>query len=82
MNQVEFVDMDGMPVHGLALLGAGGDIWVTFYRPWWDVASWLWYWLSPGKKAWTQVRKADNGKVCVRAVRVAKKHIRVSSVGK
>ena len=74
---IEFVGDDGQPVNGIALIEANGQVWRTFARPWWDLASWFWWWLTPGKRKWVQVRRVDDSKVRVRAVLLARKHIRV-----
>lgn len=77
MKSVEFVDVDARPVNGLALIDGQGRVWRTFSRPWWDIASWLWWWLTPGDKCWVQVRRADESKVRVRAAMLATNHVRV-----
>jgi hypothetical protein len=75
MGQLELVEMNAYPVHGMAVL-FGQEVWLTFSRPWWDFASWFWYWLAPGKRKWLLVRK-DGQRVRVRAVRVSKRIITV-----
>ena len=72
---VEIIHTDAMRVHGLAIM-TGDEVWLTFGHPWWNLQAWLWYWLTPGKKAWVQVNTRKNGRIRVRAVRLAKSHIR------
>src|SRR4051812_18989182 len=70
-EQIEIVESQAFAVDGLAIMDKTGAVWRTHSRPWWDVASWLWWFLSPGDKKWVQVRQAT-GKVRIRAVCVAK----------
>lgn len=80
VTTIEFVGDDGQTVNGIALIDRDGRVWRTFARPWWDIASWLWWWLSPGEKKWVVVRRVDRTKVRVRAVRLARKHVRVGGL--
>ena len=77
MSTVEIVEAQAYRQHGLLLLEASGAAWLTFSRPWWDAASWLWFWLAPGPKKWVHVRREDGRKVRIRAVRLAKTHVRI-----
>lgn len=79
---IELIETQAIHVDGFALVDAKGAVWRTFARPWWDIASWLWWWLSPGEKKWVQVRKDDGQKVRIRAVKLSGRHIRVGTPGK
>lgn len=74
---IEIVARASHDVDGLALIDARDQVWRTFARPWWDVASWLWFWLAPGARRWVLVRDASGKRVRVRAFRVAKRHVRI-----
>lgn len=77
---VEIVDSRSFGVDGLALIERSGSVWRTFSRPWWDLSSWLWWWLMPGVKKFVLLRKSNGRKVRVRAVRVSKRHVYIGSV--
>lgn len=74
---IEFIGDDGQAVDGIALIEINGQVWRTFARPWWDLSSLLWWWLMPGQKKWVQLRRADKSKVRVRAILLARKHVRL-----
>lgn len=76
---IEIVEAQAHHVHRIAAIDASGAVWPTFSRPWWDIASWAWWLLMPGPKKWIQIRQASGRKVRVRAVRLAKSHIRIGS---
>jgi hypothetical protein len=78
-TNVEIIEIDGSDHTGTALHDASGQVWLTFARPWWDVASWLWWWLVPGPRRWVVLRKASGGKVRIRACRIATKLVRIST---
>ena len=75
---VEIVHTASKSVNRLAVVTPLDEVWVTFQQPWWHLASWLWWFLSPGKKAWILVSTADGRRVRVRACRVAKNLVRSS----
>jgi hypothetical protein len=75
----EIVHTEGKQTDGLVFLDPKGGVWLTFLRPWWDLASWLWWVLSPGPKRWLVVTH-DKKKVRVRAVQVAPSHIRMGAL--
>lgn len=76
-STVEFVTKDNRSVHGLGLIEINNTVWVTFAKPWWDLASWFWYWLAPGDKKWVQVRKIDGTKIRIRAIQLSNNCIRL-----
>jgi hypothetical protein len=80
-DQIEFVSSNAKSTNALALIDAQGAVWYTFARPWWDIASWLWWVLTPGRKQWVIVRKDDNRKIRVRAVRLTGTHVRIGKSG-
>lgn len=80
-DQIEFVQSESLGENALALIDKEGAVWYTFSRPWWDLASWLWWFLTPGRKKWVVARKVGNVKVRIRAVKLTKKHVRVHKAG-
>jgi hypothetical protein len=73
---VDVVELAGVEVDRIAILDRHGALWITFAAPWWDAPRWLWWWLSPGRRAWLQV--AREGRTArVRAVRVARRVFRI-----
>ena len=77
VTTIEFVGDDGQSMDGVALIDTEDRVWRTFARPWWDIASWFWWWLAPGRKVWVVLRRADASKVRVRAVLLARRHVRI-----
>lgn len=77
-THVEVVEIDATDTTGLALLDKSGQVWLTFARPWWDISSWLWWWLTPGRSAFVLLRKST-GRVRVRAKQVAKRQVQIGS---
>lgn len=77
MTTIEIVDSESRSQNGLALIEVSGAVWYTFSRPWWDISSWFWWWLTPGQKKWVFVRKASGQRVRIRAVKLTDKHIRL-----
>lgn len=59
---------------GIVFVRDDGKVMVTFARPWWDLAGWLWWFLCPWSKTrmWIQVfvNGAPAERVSVRALRV------------
>lgn len=77
MTEIKVIHYDARSQHGTALLCSDGTVWVSVAPSWWDVATWLWWWLAPSdRKAWVVLR---TGKASVRsrAIRVARKHVRL-----
>jgi hypothetical protein len=80
---IEIVDTQTYgAVDALALIDGQGRVWRTFVRPWWDIASWLWWWLFPGDKKLVQVRQEGGKRTRIRAVKIADKHVRIGSPSK
>ena len=61
---------------------AGDDsIWIPLCPPWWDLASWFWWWLAPvDRKAWMTLKLRDGTTVRTRALRIARGYIRIGTV--
>ena len=74
---VEIVHTEAANVSGLAVVSSRDEVWVTFHEPWWHLASWIWWALSPGKKAWLLIGTADGRRVRVRAWRASRTIVKV-----
>ena len=73
---VEIVSTEGVAVNGIVVLKAD-EVWVTFGARWWALSRWLWWWLTPGKKAWLLVNaRGHDERIRVRAVRISCQHLR------
>lgn len=79
---VEIVERRALREHRTVLLDQHEHVWLTFARPWWDLASWFWFWLSPGTKKWMVVRCASGKKVRIRAIRISRKVVRMGDASK
>jgi len=75
-THVEIVEIDAGDMGGISLHDTSGQVWLTFARPWWDISSWLWWWLTPGRSAFALLRKPA-GRVRVRIKRVATKQVHI-----
>jgi len=74
----EIVSTDAFAIDGLTFIASDDSVWLTFLRPKWDVASWLWWWLYPGKKGFVLLRiRGEKLRVRTRCVRVASTHVRL-----
>lgn len=74
------VETHAYDVHRTVLIDDKDRAWVTFCRPWWDLSSWLWWWLTPGRACWlvVDVRRGERVlKARVRAKRVGRKTVRI-----
>ena len=79
MSEIRIVETQTHHVNGIALIEESGAVWFTFSRPWWDLASWLWWLLAPGEKRWAHIRDDNNKKVRIRAVHMATKYLKVGT---
>lgn len=75
------------PAYGTALIADDDSVWIAVRARWWDLATWIWWWLSPfDRKAIVVLRVGDGiggiTKVRARAVRVSKRYVRVRNLGK
>ena len=75
---VEIVEVRNEHVHGLMLIDEKDQVWLTFVRPWWDLASWAWWHLSNGSKRWIIIRRGGE-ELRVRAVRLSRTYYRMGT---
>lgn len=82
-TEVEVLKLPESGTESLSFIAKDGSVWVVFYPEWWDIASLLWWWLTPkDKKAWIQVKRNGEGTIRARAVRVSRTHVRIGNVDK
>lgn len=74
MSNLELVAQEAYDLHRSVML-VENEVWLTMSTPWWDLASWVWWWLTPGRTRWLIVR-GESGRARVRAKRIAKRHFR------
>jgi hypothetical protein len=79
MAQIDIIDMKSDGAHGIVIIDSEGACWLTFSRPSWDLASHIWFWLSPGVKKWIIVRHTNGRKTRVKAVCLANNHVRIAA---
>jgi hypothetical protein len=77
---VEF-DLKG-PAYGTALIAQDDSVWVVIEPKWWDVASWIWWWLCPSDRRASVTLHCHNSsggvvRIHGRALRIARTHVRV-----
>jgi hypothetical protein len=78
--QHQIVYVQAFPQHGLAVVFPDDSVWVTVAVRWWDLATQLWWWLSPAdKKGWLILTTADGNKVRSRAIRIATRHLHIGT---
>jgi hypothetical protein len=80
---IKVIKVDAREQHGTAILPPDESVWVTLAPAWWDIATWLWWWLAPSdRKAWLALRTRSGGYVRSRAIRVAHRHVRIGYIPK
>ncbi len=77
---IEIIETRVYEADRLAIITMNDAVWLTFERPWWDIASWIWWWLSPGKKAWLLLQPPCGRRFRIRAMKVAKSYVRVGTL--
>jgi hypothetical protein len=76
MTTMSVVELDARTAHETALVARDGTVWIAIAPAWWDLATWLWWWLCPlSKKAWVTLTTNDKRKIRSRAVRVARSYV-------
>lgn len=83
MTIMRVVEVDARKHTGTALIAADDSVWVAVSPPWFDLSTWFWWWLTPAdKKAWVLINGTNGKTVRSRAIRVARKHVRIRGVVK
>lgn len=75
------------PAYGTAMIADDDSVWIAIQPNWWDLATWIWWWFCPSDRKSAITIRVDDGVggadlVRTRAVRVAKKHVRVRNLHK
>ena len=59
MIEMTVIELDARTSHETALVRKDNSVWIAIAPQWWDLATWLWWWLCPmSKKAWVAMRLA------------------------
>jgi hypothetical protein len=75
---VKEIELDIEAVSDLALIASDDSVWLVVMMRWWDIATWLWWFLHPAdKRARLKLTMKDERIVSVKAVRVATRHARL-----
>jgi hypothetical protein len=83
MAGVKSVELKLEGLVDLALVGGDDSVWLVVPLRWWDLATWVWWFMCPAdRKAKVALTLMDGKKVNVKAVRVAVKHVRVRGLYK
>jgi len=81
MSHAQIATVGDYRVHETALIASDDSVWVAVKIRWWDLAVLLWWWLCPAdRKAWTTLTVKDGKSVRTRAIRIAKRHIRIRTL--
>lgn len=83
MTTLDIQRFDAREQHGTALLPSDDTVWIAVCPQRWDIATWLWWWLAPAdSKAWVVLTTATGARVRTRAVRIARRYVRIGNVPK
>lgn len=63
--------------HDRTVLLRADEVWITFAAPWWALHRWLWWALTPGTKARLRLRLRSGELARIRAVRIARRFVRM-----
>ncbi len=76
MPDLSVIELDARSAHETALVAKDGTVWVAISPAWWDLATWLWWWLCPlHKRSFVTITTNDRRRIRSRAVRVAKSYV-------
>lgn len=77
-SQVKHIEVEAGTVKDLALIDGADSIWLVTPLRWWDLATWLWWLVTPSdKRATVTLTNRVGVKFKCKAVRVATRHVRV-----
>lgn len=83
VSTMRVISFDATAQHGTAIISADDSVWIAVAPKKWDMASWFWWWLCPSdKKAMVILKNKDGSEVRTKAIRIAKKHVHISSLSK
>jgi hypothetical protein len=78
MSRVKSIELEIESTRDLALIASDDAVWLVVAARWWDIATWLWWWLHPSdKRARLTLTLRDERRISVKAVRVATQHVRL-----
>lgn len=78
---VNLVPIGDRRAHEVAFIAADDSVWVGVSLEWWDIASWIWWWLAPGdRKAWIIAKDSAGRSIRVRGVRMSRRYVHIRGV--
>lgn len=75
-TEIDIVEVKAVQQDGLVVIAPDRSAWLTFAKPWWDIASWLWYLLSPNETRWMVIAR-EGKKTRIRALKLASDHFTI-----
>ena len=76
MMDFTVIELDARTAHETAIIRKDGSVYIAISPAWWDLATWVWWWLCPlSKKTWITLTTNDERRIRSRAVRVAKSYV-------
>jgi hypothetical protein len=76
--QVKSLEIEAGTVKDLALIDQTDGIWLVYPLRWWDLATWIWWHVTPSdRRATVTLTNRAGVKFKCKAVRVAARHVRV-----
>lgn len=77
----KIIQASAVGAHSTALVAADDSVWVSLSPRWWDLASWLWWWLCPSdRRAWVILTNGQGVRIRTRAIRVARRYVRIRAM--
>ena len=77
-DKIKSIEIEIESTKDLAFIASDDSVWLVVSSRWWDIATWLWWWLHPSdKRARLRLKLRDERVLSVMAVRVATRHVRL-----
>lgn len=77
-EKVKSIELEIEAVTDLAFIASDDSVWLAVSARWWDLATWIWWWLHPAdKRARFTLTLKDERRISVKAIRIATRHARV-----
>lgn len=82
MAGLKSIAIDVQGAKDLALISADNSVWIVVYLHWWDLATWLWWFLTPyDARSIIRLSLTNGQTVRTMAVRVASRYIKIGKEG-